>query len=180
MRPELQQVIDDLESARQRLDALAGRVAPDQWALRTDPARWSVAECVEHLNTTSRAFLPPLRQAVEAARRLGSPAPARYRRDVMGWLLWRMLPPPVRMRVRAPAAFVPGATAPREQMVAEFAGLQDQLVDTVRSADGLPITGVRIVSPFASNMRYSLYSALTIVAPHQHRHLWQAEQLLPR
>jgi hypothetical protein len=35
---------------------------------------------------------------------------------------------------------------------------------------------VRITSPFNERVRYNVYSALTILAVHQHRHLWQAEQ----
>ena len=35
-----------------------------------------------------------------------------------------------------------------------------------------------IVSPFDGRLRYNLYSCLTILPAHQHRHLWQAERVL--
>jgi hypothetical protein len=50
----------------------------------------------------------------------------------------------------------------------------------VEAADGLPLGSVRITSPFDPRLRYNLYSCLTILPRHQHRHLWQAEQALER
>jgi hypothetical protein len=34
-----------------------------------------------------------------------------------------------------------------------------------------------VQSPFNEKVKYNLYSCLTILPPHQHRHLWQAEQI---
>jgi hypothetical protein len=46
----------------------------------------------------------------------------------------------------------------------------------VRAADGLPIDAVKITSPVDARARYNVFAALSIMARHQHRHLWQAEQ----
>ena len=92
MHPQLAAIVDEFTAAQANLHRLAAQVAPDQWTKRPDPKSWSVAECVEHLNLTARAFLPLLERAIEEARALGSPAPARYRRDLMGWLLWKTMP----------------------------------------------------------------------------------------
>jgi hypothetical protein len=177
MHPQLQVVIDEFESAERRFEAVVQAVPADRWAQRADPDRWSVAECIVHLNLTSRAFLPLMRDALARARALGTAAPARYRRDPFGWLLWKTMPPPVRMRVKTTAAFVPTANEPRDAVVAEFRRLQAEQIASVRDADGLPLGRVRIPSPFRSSVRYNLYSALTILPAHQHRHLWQAEQI---
>jgi hypothetical protein len=45
----------------------------------------------------------------------------------------------------------------------------------VHEAEGLPLHRVKIVSPFNARVRYNLFSALSILPRHQHRHLWQAE-----
>jgi hypothetical protein len=177
MNAQLSDIIDDFEAARQRLHRLAHDVPADAWAVRADPGRWSVAECVEHLNLTSRAYLPLLEDALARARRRDEPAPARFRRDLIGWLLWKTMSPPVRHRVRTTAAFVPAADRPATEIVAEFERLQDAQVRLVKEADGLPIHRVRIASPFSERVRYNVYSAFTILPAHQHRHLWQAEQI---
>src|SRR5947208_13643555 len=55
MHPQLQPIADEYRSAQARLHELVRAVPAEQWPRRHDPARWSVAECVAHLNLTSMA-----------------------------------------------------------------------------------------------------------------------------
>jgi hypothetical protein len=79
-------------------------------------------------------------------------------------------------RVKTTPPFVPKGRQSRDALLSDFVRLQAELMTLIRNADGLPIDRVKIVSPFGGRMRYSAYSAITIVARHQHRHLDQAEQ----
>src|SRR6266702_4974716 len=88
MHPQLQIVADEYRSAQARLHDLVRAVPDEQWGKRSDPARWSVAECVAHLNITSLAYVPLLPHAVSRARMLERRSPSRYRGDPIGWLLW--------------------------------------------------------------------------------------------
>ena len=60
-----------------RLDARVARlmvaVTDAQWGQRRDPAAWSVAENFAHLNLTSAAMVPRLREAWGRARPSTSP-----------------------------------------------------------------------------------------------------------
>ena len=176
MHPQLQAVIGELGTAQARLHALAAATPPAAWSRRPDPARWSIAECVAHLNLTSAAYLPLLRQAL--ARSSQSIVTRRYRRDPIGWLLWRTAGPPVRLRMKTTASFIPQAMAGAVELVAEFDRWQAEQVSYVRNAEGLPLGRLWIRSPFDPRLRYNVYAALTILPRHQHRHLWQAEQIL--
>lgn len=176
MHPQLQAVADEFTSARERLHRLVSTVPAERWAERPAAESWSPAECVAHLNLTSEAYLPLLRDAIQRARALGKPAPARYRHGLLGWLLWRSIGPGQGMKIKTIASMVPNAGTPREQMVAEFDRLQEEQMALVRQADGLPMSKVRIPSPFSTRMKYDAYSALTILPRHQHRHLDQAER----
>ena len=120
MTSQLQAIVDDFRAAQTRLGALADRVPDDWWDRRPDPARWSIAECIAHLNLTSSAFLPLVRKALAALRRLDAPAPRRHRRDPIGWVLWKVMGPPVRVRVRTPATFVPTRGEARQTAVSAF------------------------------------------------------------
>lgn len=176
MHPQLRAVIDEFERARARLHMLATTVPAGRWAERPHPARWSVSECIAHLNLTSAAYVPLLRDGIARARRAKGSAPRRYRRDLVGWLLWKSTGPPVRFRMTTTAPFVPAGADPPERLIAEADRLQDEQIARVREADGLPIGLVRIASPFDPRLKYNLYACLTILPRHQHRHLWQAEQ----
>lgn len=176
LHPQLSAIATEFRTALERLRALGKAVPADGWADRPAPGRWSVAECIAHLNLTSHAFLPLLEEGLARARRLGGPPPGRYRRDLAGWLLWRTLPPPVRIRFRTTAPFLPEAARPADQLIAEFETLQAAQVELLQAADGIPLAKVRIASPFSARVRYNLFSCFSVLPPHQHRHLWQAEQ----
>ena len=137
-----------------------------------------MAECVAHLNLTGAAFVPALRQALAAP---GVPHSVdhrhRYRRDPIGWLLWWAMRPGARLRVKTSEPFIPRETAATAELVAEFDRLQEEQVACASAAEGLPLERLRIRSPFGQRIRYNLYSALTILPRHQHRHLSQAEDI---
>lgn len=176
MHRQLQAIADELHFATARLHALASATPDDQWSKRRDPERWSVGECVAHLNLTGAAYEPLLREGVARAKAAGPPeAGRRYRRDFTGWLLWKTLPPPVRFRVPTPAPFVPQGVTPKRESVAEFERQQQIVVDLLGEVDGRPMKEIKVRSPFNEKLRYDLYSCFSVLAPHQHRHLWQGE-----
>jgi hypothetical protein len=176
MHPDLTVLAADFQGASRRLDALEQALASEQWARRPLEQGWSAIECIQHLNLTAAATLPRVREGIGRASRLEEPVRARFRRDVFGWLLWRGLRQPGRFKTKTAPSFVPDATRPVPEIIGLFRRLQDEHLGCVRDSDGLPIDRVRIASPFNERIRYSVYSALTILAVHQHRHLWQAER----
>lgn len=169
-----------------RLDARVARlmvaVTEAQWGQRRDPAAWSVAENVAHLNLTSAAMVPRLREAWERARALGAPA-GPYRPRLLGRVLAAMMGPVPTVlgfrlgRVRTAAAFVPGGALPRETVMAEFARWQLEERALLREAAGLAIDRVTIESPFVPGTHYDGYSALRILVRHAFRHVDQAERV---
>lgn len=180
MQPQLAEIEASFESARARLRRLVTGLNAERWGRRPRPESWSAAECVAHLNLTSRAYVTLLRDAFTRAPR--GVAPGRYRRDPMGWLIALSSGPMLRIgrkrfgRTKTIPAFVPGGELPMAHVLAEFERLQDEQIALVRLADGLPLGRLRIASPFAAGVTYNAYSALTILPGHQHRHLEQAER----
>src|SRR5215831_2153153 len=132
MYPQLQAVADEFEHAHIRLRALSRALPKEFWTRRSDHGRWSIAECVSHLNLTSTAFLPLLRKGIAAARLLDGAAPVRYRRDLIGWLLWKTAGPPVRLRVKTTATFIPSGSEEPGKLVEEFERLGREQVACVR------------------------------------------------
>ncbi len=175
MHPQLQLIIDEFHSATGRLNKLVHGLPEEKWKMRAQAQRWSVAECVAHLNLTGAGFLPPLRQALASGH--GGTAPARYRRDPLGWFLWRMMKPPVRLRVPSAPMFIPQALAPMEDVLAEFHRMQSQLIAVVESGEGVALQKLRIRSPFDQRASYNVFAAFGILARHEHRHLLQAEKV---
>ena len=185
MQRQLKAVTDSLRSAQSRLRRLNDKLSDKEWTSRPAPASWSAAECVEHLNLTSKAYLALLPDAVARARKRDGPRKKHYRHDALGWF-FSMMFGPLRhvgkfrvLPVKTTPAFVPKRGRSRKEIMSDFVRLQAELAAVIRSGDGLPLDKVKIVSPFGGRVKYSAYSALVIVARHQHRHIEQAEEAAP-
>lgn len=181
MQQQLAVIVAALESAQTRLHRLADQLPDPRWKSRPGPDRWSAAECIEHLNLTSKAYLPLLRRALESATRSPPTRTKRYRRDLMGWMFSTMTGPLPRLgkgrlgRVKTTPDFVPRVTTGRAEAVGEFDRLQAELIAITRQAEGFPLGEVKITSPFGGRIKYNVYSTLRIIPRHQERHLGQAE-----
>ena len=145
-------------------------------ARRSAPERWSPAECIEHLNITTRAYLPLLDAGLDGLRAKQQFAPGPFRMEWKARLFRWLLEPPARFKLRTPAPFQPVAIADPGRVLPDFVELQVQLLERLRRGDGLALDQYLIVSPFAKNVRYNLYSAFVLIAVHERRHLWQAER----
>jgi hypothetical protein len=182
LQNQIADIVQSLESAQSHLRRLTDKLPESDWNKKPAANQWSAAECVEHLNLTSRAYIPRLRDAVAKAREVRHSPTRHYRHDALGWFLSVMFGPLRHLgkfkvlRVKTTPAFVPRPGRSRTEILSDFVRLQTELISLVQSANGLPIDHVKIVSPFGGRMKYNAYSALVIVSRHQLRHLEQAEE----
>jgi hypothetical protein len=175
----LASIRDELDATTAHLHTLVDTMDDAVWRTRPGNKRWSVAECIEHLNITSRAYLLLLKNALRDGRARGLTNPSSSNRlDVFGWLLVKSLKPPVkeRRRLKTPEAFVPPSIEPKAKVVGEYEEMQRGLVALLVDSEGLAISKIKVSSAFNTNIRYSVYSAFRIITTHQRRHLWQAEK----
>lgn len=184
MHPQLEAIEREFSTGMARFGRLSSATSAEDWAVRTQPEAWSVAECIVHLNLSAGAMLPRLRTAVADARALGTLPAHRYRPTLFGRILAKAVGPAPGVgrfrlgRVKTGARFVPPADlAPRVQVEREFLRLHEDVIAALRSADGVPIDRVTLESPFVEGARYDGYSGFLIVARHVHRHLAQAERV---
>jgi hypothetical protein len=178
LSPSLASLRDELQSTSARLHALTDTMDDALWRAKPADNKWSVAECVQHLNMTSRAYIPAIPDALRAGRERGLKSPAGSNRlDIIGRIMIRLLEPPAkRLRVTTTDAFVPQSIEPRSKAVAEYEELQRKLIGFLADADGLALSKIKLASPFNARLRYNVYSTYRVIAAHQRRHLWQAEQ----
>lgn len=166
----------ELNDAIDRARRLVDSTEPRLFTVRPNLSAWSASECLAHLSISTEQFLPMLRSSIEDARKRGVKPEKKPSMDFLGRILRWFLEPPVRSRVKTTARFVPKGVRAKAEALAEFAGLQRQLIDLVHSSGDVGLSRVKVVSPFDKRVRYNLYSAFLIITAHQRRHLWQAEQ----
>src|SRR3954463_3933376 len=140
MQKQLAALVESLESAQGKLRSLADNVPDSSWKKHPEPHAWSAADCVEHLNLTSRAYVPLLRTAIAEARLLRRPASQQYSMDLVGRVFAFMVRPMRHIgkfklvRVKTTGPFTPRGGQTREQLLSEFVRLQADLIGLIHGA----------------------------------------------
>lgn len=166
-----------LTSLRQDLPAFAARLSPAQFNWRERADRWSVGQCIEHLNITTERYLPVLSQRIAAAWARGQGDARPFTMGLIERGFFWMLEPPVRTRVKAPKAFHAPADLPVEATVQRWLDLHDQLAACISSANGVDLGAVKVKSQFGP-VSFTLGGTFSILLAHERRHTWQAREVM--
>ncbi|MBZ5610287.1 MAG: DinB family protein [Acidobacteriia bacterium] len=176
MTDQLDTIARELQEATAHAHEIGQRLSGADLVKRPGPKRWSPAECIEYLNLTARAYLPLIEPGIRELRERKQFSSSPYRMERKARFLAWLLEPPVHFRMPTSAPFQPVNLPDPARVIPDFAGLQDKLLEQLRLAGGLALDQYQIASPFAKNVRYNLYSAFVLIAVHERRHLWQADQ----
>jgi len=169
-----------LEAGRNSDEAkhLVAGLSDGQLSWTSAPDSWSVAQCLDHLASTSRAFEPYLSTAIKRGiEKWPTKSPVPYRPSVVGgWLIKQVVPEATR-KVPAPKVFRPSHSPAIENVLEKFLNQQEEFVGFVRKAEGLDYNKTRLRSPVTAFMRYSLADAFVVTVVHGWRHLAQARRV---
>ena len=162
------------EDSEIRFEELAARVSQQQANWRPAPGKWSIAECIEHLNVTIERYFERMEPAFKQARDQGLTGPGPWKkRTLLGRMILRVMDPEAKRSFPAPKAFKPRST---EDL--EFADVRERfrsgtatLLTLAQHADGLNLDRVRFTSPAGPILRLTAAEAFQIHALHIPRHL---------
>jgi hypothetical protein len=178
MLSDLEATLNQLDEATDGWRSLTRGLSHEQANWRPAPDRWSVAQCMEHLNVTTGKLLPRLTAAAERARarRLESPGPFSYG-PMSRWFL-RALAPEGGKRLSAPTLYRPSESALDLDAVSDrFQQVSTAFRQAVVAADGLDLARVRCGSPVFPLVRFPLGIWFLSTSSHTLRHLNQAKRV---
>ena len=178
MTPELADDLRQIEAIKAEARALVAGLPHDRFNQRPAPGRWSVAECLDHLNSI-RSVFPAIDRTIEDAgrRSLRNPGPFQY-----GW--WarsnvRWMEPPPKFRMKTWKLLMPRDTPLGvNDVLPEFLDLRNQLAERAKRADGLDLKRAIVQSPVSRWFRLPLGAYFAFLLAHDRRHLWQARRVL--
>ncbi|MGH9766628.1 MAG: DinB family protein [Blastocatellia bacterium] len=174
---ELKKYYSEVEEIKLDAEDLTRGLIEDQFNWRPNPEKWSINECLEHLNMTARLYWSVLAQAVNGARINGWFSKGPYKRAWIGGLMIRSTEPPARMKFKASRRFRPPSDIPMNQVVSQFMAFQDRLLDLIRDANGVDLGRPRIHSPRGGFFKLTLGQGIGLAIAHERRHLWQAQRV---
>lgn len=179
LHAELSEYRRQLKAVREDAERLVEGLSDAQLQWSPSPERWSIAQCLDHLNSGWNA-LPKLDRLIAGALEKGIRSEGPYRHPTLGKLYLRFTEPPPKIRVQAPKRYRPVPNPPPADVVPRFLELQGEIIQRVLAADGLDIGRIRTSSPITRRFRMSLGQWFAFLAAHERRHLWQAWQVRRR
>jgi DinB superfamily len=167
-----------LQEIRRRATGLVAELTPEQLTRRPDPTRWSIAECLAHLNVTGGTYVPLLENAIQQGRENKILGKGAFKPGALGRLLKWIAEPPPKFRMRAPKTILPPSSiTDSAKVIADFMRLQDDWERLVKDCDGLDQEKVKCKTPFPPLPALRLCAPIPWMLAHERRHLLQAEKV---
>ena len=147
---------------------------------RPAPERWSIAQCLAHLNISARLYADRMEAAICEGRDAGVLGASPFHYGLLARMLARAVDPANRKKSRSPAKFAapPGQTYDPRDLLQQFDGAGARWERCLHEANGLDLARVKVKSPAVSWIRLPLGALFGIQAAHERRHLHQAEAVL--
>ncbi len=174
----LQTVIEEARKNSEDATLLASQLSDEQLNWTSNPQKWSMAQCLDHLAVTGSRFDKYYTDAIKHGRKkwpVREPIP--YRPTFVGGWLLNYVTPDVRKTVPSPKVFRPAISGAIKGSLEKFLKQQDIFMDFIRAATGLDYNRIRLRSPVTPLMRYSLADAFVVTVLHGQRHLGQARRM---
>lgn len=165
----------EIQEARQRAEGLIHGLTAEQLTTQPVPGKWSIAECLLHLNATAAVVQPLMEKAIVQAKQHKKVGVGPFDIGLKGRLLVWIAEPPPKFRIRAPKNVRPPAAIDNPgKLLPDFMKAQDGWERLMREQEGLDLAKIK-VGHGAFRMR--LAAALPWMMAHQRRHLLQAENV---
>jgi hypothetical protein len=173
MNAQLAGLYDRFRANATRAQSIVSEAGESRVAARPGPGSWSAAECLVHLTLSSEMYFGPWRTSLAEARARNLLENGPFKMEFIGSVFYRALKPPAKLRTKAPAILRP--TVVTSDVLPRFLASQEQLLAILTESNGLAIDRIKIASPFASIIRFNIWSSFCLIEIHKQRHLWQAE-----
>jgi DinB superfamily len=168
---------EQIADSRRGAEAVAAGLSAEELTRRPRPEKWSIAECLAHLNVTAATVQQLMARAIERGKKEKKFAAGPFPIGMKGRLLLWIAEPPPKFRIPAPKSVRPPAEiADPLRLLPEFLHAQDEWERLLRDQEGLDLARIKI-GEWNSPFRARLSAAVPWMLAHQRRHLAQAENV---
>lgn len=178
LNPDLARIAAQLEAQRREALALIEPLDAQQFNWRSGPDRWSVGQCLDHLNQTNGRLVPVLEQAVASGRVRKRTATAPFRYGPFARWFRDSMKPEFKKPLKSPQIYRPSASQLNMAVVADdFDRSLVTMAEIIEQADGLDLARIKAASPVSRFLRVPLGIWFECVVVHDDRHLQQARRV---
>jgi hypothetical protein len=152
----------------------------DDYSLSKSPAegKWSAIQCLEHLNSYNRYYLPQIEKVLLHGTYKNVVAQATYKPGWLGNYFTKMMKPEANgelaSKMRAPKDHRPNIDLNVRKVLAEFIEGEEKLLSYLERAEKLNIARLRIPISIAKFIKLKLGDTFRFLIAHRQRHMLQA------
>lgn len=144
---------------------------------KANPKKWSILECLEHLNLYGDFYLPEMQKRIKTGKKANVTATFSS-----GWLgnyfAKSMLPKEKLNTMSSPGNMNPVGSALNKTHLERFIQQQETLLSILEQAKTIDLTKTKTSISLASWIKLRLGDTLRVVIYHNKRHIVQADKVL--
>lgn len=175
---ELQSLLDQLDACERDAEAILADL--DDNGVNWQPGggtAWSVAQCLNHLIVANGVYLDGVADRVQAARAANVGPFDGLKPTAIGRWFANSFEPPPRRKMKAPKKIRPGATFPRDGLLAAYKMSHTGYRALVKDAATIDVNKVVFPNPFLPAIKMRLSTAFLLIPAHDRRHIYQAKNV---
>ena len=174
----LEDLIDRATLVPDQFQNAYGELTPKQFNWKPSSINWSIGECLSHLVTTNKCYLPIINKVVEGNHKNSLMSKIPGLPGMWGKILLKMVSPEIKKKVKTLKAFQPDSSSIEISLLEEFCQLQQQLIELMKQSDVVDHEKIIITSPASRLITYSLKDTCNILIDHELRHFKQASAVM--
>lgn len=182
---ETKALLNELTSNVQQIQSIVEKeflcLTPALLLQAPEPGRWSIAQCLEHLNTYNRYYIPALEKAILHGQKQGAIAKTVFRSGWLGNYFTRLMQPRIddqkAARFQAQKNYKPSVDLNTHAVLDEFLAHQQQLLILLRRAEYIDIERYKVSVSIAKWVKMSVGDTFRFLIAHEQRHILQAERV---
>jgi len=175
---KLPQICNEAEAIAGDAKTLFGHLNTQQLNWKPGGDSWSVAQCLEHLISINREYLPVFTRILKGERRKTLLQRIPLLPAVFGRMMIKILSPNSHQKFKAPTPAQPTSSSVDSQIVDRFIADQRETLAMMRSLEKNDPAKIIITSPFMSVIVYSLLDTFRLIVAHERRHFAQAQRVM--
>jgi hypothetical protein len=149
-----------------------------KFALRPSLESWSANECLQHLNSYGRFYLPAIENVLRKPQveELNSKFSPGWLGNYFTKLMMPDVDGKVSKKMKSPKEHSPKTIVESRVVISECIDQQEKLLQLLRKAKGIDLNKNRVGISIAPFIKLKLGDVLMFLVAHQTRHLMQAER----
>lgn len=146
------------------------------------PGKWSALQCLEHLNSYGRFYLPALEKAIAAAEKKGSAPTLYFKSSWLGAWFTRLMEPgtdgELRSKMKSPKDHQPGVQPDEQVVMNEFIQQQEKMEKLLLRAGKINLQHAKVTTSLSRFIKMSAGDTFSFLTAHINRHVLQAEKAI--